>query len=81
LVVKQENFINAHFFSFLTLFILRRDSAAKNQKKQIGKSTFQFGQAFGRSGCVGVQNARKRVRFDKIFASFSSIGKGRASLA
>lgn len=30
---------------------------------------------------AGRQNARLRVRFDKIFASFSSIGKGRASPA
>ena len=31
--------------------------------------------------CVGRQNAWLKVRFDKIFASFSSIGKGRASPA
>ncbi len=34
-----------------------------------------------RSECEGRQNARPRVRFDKIFASFSSFGKGRASPA
>ena len=34
-----------------------------------------------RSEWVGRQNARRRVRFDKIFASFSSNGKGRASPA
>jgi len=34
-----------------------------------------------RSEWGGRQNARPRVRFDKIFASFSSNGKGRASPA
>jgi len=36
---------------------------------------------FDLSECEGRQNARRRVHFDKIFASFSSIGKGRASPA
>jgi len=42
---------------------------------------FECSSASNRSEWAGRQNARRRVRFDKIFASFSSIGKGRASPA
>ena len=40
LVVKQGNFLNANFFSFLTLFLLRRNSTtiANNGKKIIWKN-------------------------------------------
>ena len=52
-----------------------------NANNQIKILVFQLGSSFDRSECEGRQNARQRVRFDKIFASFSSIGKGRASPA
>ena len=39
--------------------------------------TAEFAFYIVRSECEGRQNARPRVRFDKIFASFSSFGKGR----
>ena len=42
---------------------------------------FRFAANLDPSECEGRQNARLRVRFDEIFASFSSNGKGRASPA
>jgi len=42
---------------------------------------FEIEAKIDRSECEGRQNARLRVRFDKIFAYFSSIGKVRASPA
>ena len=68
---------------FLTLFLLRwkYTQAASDDKKMNWRLAYEFGQAIDRSECEGRQNARPRVRFDKIFASFSSFGKGRASPA
>ena len=82
-IVKQGKFFNAPSFRFLTLFLLRRNNATAsfNRKIRLKYQPFNWRPAFDRSGCVGRQNARRRVRFDKIFASFSSIGKGRASPA
>ena len=42
---------------------------------------FKFAANLNQSECEGRQNARRRVRFDEIFTSFSSNGKGRASPA
>ncbi|HEX7585043.1 MAG TPA: hypothetical protein VF373_10170, partial [Prolixibacteraceae bacterium] len=42
---------------------------------------FKFAANLDPNECEGRQNARLRVRFDEIFASFSSNGKGRASPA
>jgi hypothetical protein len=83
LVVKQGKFFNAPYFRFLTLFLHRRNNATTsfNRKIRLKYQPFNWRPAFDPSGCVGRQNARRRVRFDKIFVSFSSIGKGRASPA
>ena len=42
---------------------------------------FEFAETLEQSECESRQNARPRVRFNEIFASFSSNGKGRASPA
>jgi hypothetical protein len=63
------------FFSLGGLTPAKLRARIRSSTKQV------IGVNVGQNECGGRQNARPGVRFDKIFASFSSIGKGRASPA
>jgi len=78
MVVKQGKFLNAYFFCFFNSFSPKAD---QHQCLNLNSSSVLIFNLCCSMGCDGRQNARRRVRFDKIFASFSLIGKGRANPA